>query len=70
MNKKHSKNNSKDQRRSKDTKWVRPKGYYCRYERERRGEGKRITEPLDSEPKPSSPYSTTSTSPGLRPGNA
>ena len=42
MNKKHSKNNSKDQRRSKDTKWVRPKGYYCRYERERRGEGKRI----------------------------
>ena len=42
MNKKRSKNNSKDQRRSKDTKWVRPKGYYCRYERERRGEGKRI----------------------------
>ena len=42
MNKKHSKSNSKDQRRSKDTRWVRPKGYYCRYERERRGEGKRI----------------------------
>ena len=43
MNKKHSKNNSKDQRRSKDTKWIRPKGYYCRYERERGGgEGKRI----------------------------
>ena len=42
MNKKRSKNNSKDQRRSKDTKWIRPKGYYCRYERERRGEGKRI----------------------------
>ena len=38
MNKKHSKN----QRRSKNTKWIRPKGYYCRYERERRGEGKRI----------------------------
>ena len=38
MNKKHS----KDQRSSKDTKWIRPKGYYCRYERERRGEGKRI----------------------------
>ena len=37
INKKHSKNNSKDQRRSKDTKWVRPKRYYCRYERERRG---------------------------------
>ena len=42
MSKKHSKNNSKDQRCSKDTKWIRPKGYYCRYERERRGEGKRI----------------------------
>ena len=42
MNKKHNRNNSKDQRRSRDTKWVRPKGYYCRYERERRGEGKRI----------------------------
>ena len=42
MNKKHNRNNSKDQRRSKDTKWVRPKGYYCRYEKERRGEGKRI----------------------------
>ena len=42
MNKKHSKNNSRDQRRSKDTKWIRPKGYYCRYERERRGEDKRI----------------------------
>ena len=42
MNKKHSKNNSKDQRRSRDAKWIRPKGYYCRYERERRGEGKRI----------------------------
>ena len=41
MNKKHNRN-SKDQRRSKDAKWVRPKGYYCRYERERRGEGKRI----------------------------
>ena len=42
MSKKHSKNNSRDQRRSKDTKWIRPKGYYCRYERERRGEDKRI----------------------------
>ena len=42
MNKKHSKNNSKDQRRSRYAKWIRPKGYYCRYERERRGEGKRI----------------------------
>ena len=42
MNKKRSKDNSKDQRRSKDAKWVRPKGYYCRYERGRRGEGKRI----------------------------
>ena len=42
MNKKHSRNNSKDQGRSKDTKWIRPKGYYCRYERERRREGKRI----------------------------
>ena len=42
MNKKHNRNNSKDQRRSRDAKWVRPKGYYCRYERERRGEGKRI----------------------------
>ena len=42
MNKKHGKSNSKDQRRSKDTKWVRPKRYYCKYERERRGEGKRI----------------------------
>ena len=42
MNKKHSKNNSRDQRRSRDAKWGRPKGYYCRYERERRGEGKRI----------------------------
>ena len=27
MNKKRSKDNSKDQRRSKDAKWVRPKGY-------------------------------------------
>ena len=42
MNKKHSRNNSKDQRRSRYAKWIRPKGYYCRYERERRGEGKRI----------------------------
>ena len=42
MNKKHSKNNSKDQRHSKDTKWIRLQGYYCRYERERRGESKRI----------------------------
>ena len=42
MNKKRSKNNNKDQRRSKDTKWVRPKGYYCRYERERGGGDKRI----------------------------
>ena len=40
MNRKRNKNNSKDQRRSRDTKWVRPKGYYCRYER--RGEDKRI----------------------------
>ena len=42
MNRKHGKSNSKDQRRSRDTKWVRPKRYYCKYERERRGEGKRI----------------------------
>ena len=42
MNKKRSKNNSRNHRRSRDAKWVRPKGYYCRYERERRGEGKRI----------------------------
>ena len=41
MNKKHSKNNSKDQRSGKGTKWIRPRGYYCRYERERREEGKR-----------------------------
>ena len=67
MNKKHSKDNSKDQRRNRDAKWVRPKGYYCRYERERRG-GK--ANEFESEPMPPSPYSTTSTSPGLRPRNA
>ena len=42
MNKKHSKDSSKDQRRSRNTRWIRPRGYYCRYERERRGEGRRI----------------------------
>ena len=66
MNKKHSRNNSKDQRRSRNAKWIRPKGYYCRYERERREEASGF----EPEPKPSSPYSTTSTSPGLRPRNA
>ena len=65
MNKKHNRN-SKDQRRSKDAKWVRPKGYYCRYERER---GEKANE-FTPEPKPSLPYSATSTSPGLRPRNA
>ena len=66
MNKKHSRNNSKDQRRSKDTKWVRPKDTIAGM-KEKGGEKANEFTP---EPKPSSPYSTTSTSPGLRPRNA
>ena len=66
MDKKHSKNNSKDQRRSKDTKWVGPRDTIAGM-KEKGGEKANGFEP---EPKPSSPYSTTPTSLDLRPRNA
>ncbi len=61
-----SKKRSKDRKHNGNAKWIRPKGYYCRYEREKGKKAKEFT----PEPKPFSPYSATSTNHGLRPGNA